>query len=122
MSSPSHSLHRSIPPISGDGTALPRAGATVIGPDGEVIAAVFRRSAPGGAGREVIVSVEGDLDLDTAPLAQAILIQALDGDERVCLDLSEVHFFGAAGLGWSPPPGCTPHRSAGRSGSAACTG
>ena len=47
----------------------------------------------------MVVCVQGDLDLDTAPLAEAVLTQALDGAERVCLDLSEVRFFGAAGVG-----------------------
>ena len=44
------------------------------------------------------MSVQGDLDLDTAPLVQATLVQALEGAERVCLELSEVSFFGAAGV------------------------
>ncbi|MGW4941757.1 STAS domain-containing protein [Actinoplanes sp. NPDC004185] len=83
------------------GTPVPAAGARVIAQDGSVIAAVSRRvrpAEPGEAGPEVVVSVQGDLDLDTAPLAQATLIQALDGAERVCLELSEVRFFGAAGV------------------------
>jgi anti-sigma B factor antagonist len=88
-------------PASGDGTPAPAAGARVIAPDGSVIATVSRRvrpTEPGEAGPEVVVSIQGDLDLDTAPLAQATLIQALDGAERVCLELSEVRFFGAAGV------------------------
>ena len=82
------------------GIALPgpTAGAAVIGHDGAVIATVSRRLRVGESGPEVVVSVRGDLDLDTAPLAQATLIQALDDADRVCLDLSEVQFFGAAGV------------------------
>ena len=76
----------------------PTAGAAVLGPDGSVIATVSRRVRAGESGPEVVVSVRGDLDLDTAPLAQATLIQALDDADRVCLDLSEVQFFGAAGV------------------------
>jgi len=69
--------------------------------DGSPIATVSRRLRPAGPdepGPEVVVVVQGDIDLDTAPLAQATLLQALDDAERVCLDLSEVHFFGADGI------------------------
>ena len=76
----------------------PTAGAAVIGSDGAVIATVSRRLRVGESGPEVVVSVRGDLDLDTAPLAQATLTQALDDADRVCLDLSAVEFFGAAGV------------------------
>ncbi|MEU8229054.1 STAS domain-containing protein [Actinoplanes sp. NPDC048967] len=88
-------------PAPGDGIPAPAASAQVIAQDGSVIATVARRvrpPEPGEAGPEVVVSVQGDLDLDTAPLAQATLIQALEGAERVCLELSGVSFFGAAGV------------------------
>jgi anti-sigma B factor antagonist len=75
------------------------ASASVTASDGAVIVTVTRRIVPADPGPEVVVSVQGDLDLDTAPLAQAVLTQALDGAERVCLDLSDVRFFGAAGVG-----------------------
>jgi anti-sigma B factor antagonist len=78
------------------------ASASVTASDGAVIATVTRRIVPAGPAdpsAEVVVSVQGDLDLDTAPLAQAVLTQALDGAERVRLDLSDVRFFGAAGVG-----------------------
>ena len=55
-------------------------------------------AGPDGTSPEVVVSVGGDIDIDTAPLVQATLIKALDDAERVCLDLSEVRFFGAAGV------------------------
>jgi anti-anti-sigma factor len=58
----------------------------------------MRPADPDEPGPEVVVGVQGDLDLDTAPLIQATLIQALADAPRVCLDLSEVRFFGAAGL------------------------
>jgi anti-anti-sigma factor len=73
----------------------------VLAQDGSVIATVARSvrpAAPGEPGPEAVVSVQGDLDLDTAPLAQETLTQALAGAERVCLDLSEVRFFSAAGV------------------------
>jgi anti-anti-sigma factor len=75
--------------------------ASVTAADGSVIAAVSRRVRPAGSGEtgpEVVVSVRGDLDLDTAPLVQETLIQSLEGAERVCLDLAEVGFCGAAGV------------------------
>jgi len=89
------------PPQAGDTTAAPAARAAVTAQDGSVIAAVSRHvrpAEPGEPGPEVVVRIEGDLDLDTAPLAQATVLQALAGAERVCLDLSGVRFFGAAGV------------------------
>ena len=105
MSNSGRSLRRLIPevpglPAAGDGTPTPAASASITAQDGSVIATVSRRlrpAGPGETGPEVVVSVRGDLDLDTSPLARATLLQALDGAERVCLDLSEVTFFGAAG-------------------------
>jgi anti-anti-sigma factor len=84
-----------VPPAD-DG--IPTAGAQVIAQDGAIIATVWRRVRPAEPGSEVVVGIQGDVDLDTAPLAQATLLQALDGAERVCLELSEVRFFGAAGV------------------------
>ena len=88
-------------PSRGDGVFAGSAVAAVTGWDGALIAEVSRRMRPGEPGEpgpEVVVGIQGDLDLDTAPLAHATLIQALDDAPRVCLDLSEVRFFGAAGL------------------------
>jgi anti-anti-sigma factor len=45
----------------------------------------------------LIVAVEGEVDLDTAPHVQDALLRALDGGKAVCCDLSRVTFFGAAG-------------------------
>ena len=81
-----------------DGAVSGSAVATVTGWDGALIAAVSRRLGHAETGPEVVVDIRGDLDLDTAPLAQATVIQALDDAPRVCLDLTEVQFFGAAGL------------------------
>jgi anti-anti-sigma factor len=74
--------------------------AAVTADDGSAVATVsrlLRPAGPGESGPEVVVVVQGDVDLDTAPLAEATLIRALDDAERVCLDLSGVYFFGAAG-------------------------
>lgn len=88
-------------PPGGD-AALPAViSASVTAADGSVIAAVSRRvrpAEPDETGPEVVVSVRGDLDLDTAPLVQETLIQSLESAERVCLDLAEVGFCGAAGV------------------------
>jgi anti-anti-sigma factor len=46
----------------------------------------------------LIVAIEGEVDLDTAPLVQDALLRALDGTDAVCCDLSRVTFFGAAGV------------------------
>lgn len=82
--------------------ALPEtASASVTASDGAVIATVARHirpAGPGERGSEVVVTVQGDLDLEAAPLVQRTLTQALDGAERVCLDLGEVSFFGATGV------------------------
>ena len=88
----------SQPPLAGGDAAVPAASAGVTGYDGSVIATVSRRVEPGDAGPEVVVSVRGDLDLDTALLVEATLLRALDDAERVCLELGEVSFFGAAGV------------------------
>jgi anti-anti-sigma factor len=88
-------------PAADDGTPAATASARVIAQDGSIIATVSRRvrpAEPGEPGPEGVVGIQGDVDLDTAPLAQATLLQALDGAERVALDLSEVRFFGAAGV------------------------
>jgi anti-sigma B factor antagonist len=113
MSSPSHPPRRAASPaadlpaahLPASGVPPPPGGpaatASVTGYDGSVIATVSRHAGPGGPddpGPEAIVTVRGDLDLDTAPLAEAILLQALDAAQRVCLDLDEVRFFGAAGV------------------------
>src|SRR3954471_21649569 len=44
-----------------------------------------------------IVTVDGDVDQDTAPLLEKALVQALDTGTPVRCDLSRVTFFGAAG-------------------------
>lgn len=84
------------------GRPLPaEVSATIRAADGTVLATVSRRrhpAAPGEPGPVVVIAVAGDLDLDTAPLAEATLIQTLDTAARVCLDLSAVRFFGAAGV------------------------
>jgi anti-anti-sigma factor len=46
----------------------------------------------------LIVAIEGEVDLDTAPLVQEALLRALDGTDAVCCDLSRVTFLGAAGV------------------------
>ena len=81
--------------------AMPPARAAVTGPDGEDIAVVTSRIRPadsGEPGPEAVVSVRGDIDIDTAPLAQETLLRMLEASERVCLDLTDVRFFGAAGV------------------------
>jgi anti-anti-sigma factor len=45
-----------------------------------------------------VIVISGDLDIDTAVLLRMTLLRALDDHDRVCCDISEVGFFGAAGL------------------------
>ena len=50
-----------------------------------------------GADGTIIVAVTGEIDLDTVALLHIRLIEAIDRGYRVCCDLSQVTFFGAAG-------------------------
>ncbi|AGL18913.1 STAS domain-containing protein [Actinoplanes sp. N902-109] len=70
--------------------------ASVTGYDGTWLATVSRRAA-GTATPAAVVTVEGDVDLDTAPLLQAGLLRALQSWPFVVCDLNKVTFFGAAG-------------------------
>jgi anti-sigma B factor antagonist len=45
-----------------------------------------------------VVAIDGEIDLDTAPLVRLILSNALDGRTPVCCDLSRVTFFGATAV------------------------
>jgi anti-anti-sigma factor len=81
-----------------DGDPALVVSAGVLGADGSAVATVSRRVRAGESGPEVIVVVQGDLDLDTAPLAEASVLRALDDAEQVCLDLTAVSFFGAEGV------------------------
>jgi anti-anti-sigma factor len=51
-----------------------------------------------GAVAPVVVSVAGEVDMNTAPLLQAALIDAVDRHSVVCCDLCDVTFFAAAGV------------------------
>jgi anti-anti-sigma factor len=70
--------------------------------DGAVIATVVRRlerpspEVPG-ADPLLVVAVDGELDMDSAPVLEDLLVQSIDGWARVCCDLQAVRFFGAAG-------------------------
>ncbi len=92
-----HYMHRPRPaPVTfWDGTS-----ARVAGYDGAVLATISRRTGTGsGPGRsEAIISVDGDLDQDTAPLLRAVLVQELAHWPRVCCDMTGVDFLGAAGV------------------------
>jgi anti-anti-sigma factor len=85
-------------PSRTDPAAYPALSATVAGFDGAVLATVSRHdeSTPSG-GVLAVVAVTGDLDRDSAPLLHDTLTAAIDGNPRVCCDLDEVTFFGAAG-------------------------
>ena len=76
----------------------PALSASVAGFDGAVIATISRHNEyVEGSGYTAVVGVVGDVDLDAAPLLHRTLVSAIDGNARVCCDLSEVRFFGASG-------------------------
>jgi len=62
---------------------------------------IARRAEPpahSGAPGTLVAAVAGEIDLVTAPLLQAALMDAVDRHREVCCDLSGVTFFGAAGI------------------------
>ena len=72
--------------------------ATVAGFDGALIATVSRHDEDHpDNGITAVVEVVGDVDRDSAPLLHSTLVSAIDGNPRVCCDLSAVAFFGASG-------------------------
>jgi anti-anti-sigma factor len=84
--------------LIGDGVT-----ASVAGYDGTVIATITRTvessAAPAGVdGPLSVVTVDGDIDRDTAPLLEQALRLAIDDRLQTCLDMRRVDFFGAAGV------------------------
>jgi anti-sigma B factor antagonist len=76
--------------------------ASIEGWDGVIIATIARRieraPAPSGADGEMpVVAVDGEVDRDTAPLLEAVLIAAIDDHRRTCLDMCRVDVLDAAG-------------------------
>ena len=92
---------------------------TVTGPDGTALAIISRHTEPLGPaahdGTElVVITVAGDIDIDTTALLYAALTHAIRRHRHVCCDLSRVAFLGAAGintlfavLGDAGDAGCT---------------
>lgn len=81
---------RSPPPRYGIDPPLTAFDAPV-GAQAAVSASVPRADEP------PMITVTGDIDIDTAPLLHQVLIDALRAHPRVCCDLGGVSFFGAAG-------------------------
>jgi anti-anti-sigma factor len=91
-----------VEPVSNDRApgagGSPELTATVLGRDGCVVFTVSRHlDGNRAASDELVVAATGDLDHDTAPLVEVAVATALDQSRRVCLDLRDVAFFGAAG-------------------------
>jgi anti-anti-sigma factor len=86
--------HQALNPL----TVADRFGTVII-----AIPCYIRPGSPGDDGVSghkrdcLIVVIDGEVDLDTAPPVQDALLRALDGRDSVCCDLSRVTFFGAAG-------------------------
>jgi anti-anti-sigma factor len=78
---------------------LARVSATV---DGVVLATVLRHcvSTPGSDPSDTmgVVSVDGDVDRDSAPVLLHALMETIAAHPRVCCDLSRATFFAAAGM------------------------
>jgi anti-anti-sigma factor len=68
--------------------------ATVTGCCGEVIATIARRTEQSSA----VVTVDGDIDRDTAPLLAQALAAAIDDQPGTCLDMHHVDVLDAAGV------------------------
>jgi anti-anti-sigma factor len=84
--------------LVGDGVS-----ASVAGYDGTVIATITRTvespaALAGVDGPLSVVTVDGDIDQDTAPLLEQALRLAINDRLRTCLDMRRVDFFGAAGV------------------------
>jgi anti-sigma B factor antagonist len=74
--------------------------ASVADADEIVVAQFFRHDEPlpaGDGGTRTVVSVRGDVDIDTAPYLERALQRALGDSSAVCCDLGRTEFFGAAG-------------------------
>jgi len=95
-----------LPPDTGGQAAAGTSGGldvagTVTGPSGTPLLTVTVRAEPAddhGAASMVVVAAMGEVDLDTASLLQAALVDAVDGHATVCCDLNEVAFLSAAGV------------------------
>jgi anti-anti-sigma factor len=94
-----------LPPIPhvGEPGELVTGGVTaVVADDARTLLVTVSRpaeTAPTGADDPLtVVAIDGEIDLDTAPLVRLILSNALDGRTPVCCDLSRVTFFGAAAV------------------------
>lgn len=78
--------------------------ATLTDGGGAIIATISRHTEAGAAGRLpvdcplAVVAVAGAIDQDTVCLLGPALTSAINGNDRVCCDLSRVDFFGAAGV------------------------
>jgi anti-anti-sigma factor len=87
-------------PVTRTRTSLGVAG-VVTGPSGTALLSVTLRTEPpedGAAEVRLVAAAAGEVDLDTAPLLQAALLDAVDRHPVVCCDLSDVTFLSAAGL------------------------
>jgi anti-anti-sigma factor len=88
-------------PVALTRTSLGVAG-TVTGPSGTALLTVTLQAEPpaedGATEAVLVVAAAGEIDLDTAPLLQAALIDAVDRRSAVCCDLSDVAFLSAAGI------------------------
>jgi anti-anti-sigma factor len=85
--------------LSAGGQGL-EVAARVTGPSGTVPLSVSVRAAlPDEAGViTLLVVAAGEVDLDTAPLLRAALVDAVDRRSTVCCDLTDVTFLSAAGV------------------------
>ncbi|AGZ42946.1 STAS domain-containing protein [Actinoplanes friuliensis] len=72
--------------------------AAVVGLDDVVIATVYTHTETDDQAPDLhVITVDGDVDRDTAPYLERALVRGLSVGQRVCCDLSRADFFGSAG-------------------------
>ena len=72
--------------------------ASVAAPDDTVTAMIYRHTESTGSGPGlVVITVDGDVDHDTAPYLDRVLRRTVASGQPVCCDLSRTGFFGSAG-------------------------
>jgi anti-anti-sigma factor len=97
---------RHRPVTRNDAPAAPRpadlgVAGTVSGPSGTPLLTVAVRTEPTadqGGPDLLVVAAAGEVDLDTAALLEAALVDAVVRRSRVCCDLTDVTFLSASGV------------------------
>jgi anti-anti-sigma factor len=95
---PPSSVATDAPALTGNNLGV---AGTVTGSTGAApLTVTVRAESPKNGATEALLVVDaaGEVDLDTAPLLRAALLDAVERRSAVCCDLSDVAFFSAAGV------------------------